>query len=99
MTDRHAGPIHIRPGEEGRLIVLLPYSPERVAKIKLVAGRRWDSKERYWTVPHTDGTLASLLALFAGEPVKVDPSLHPVNDPGNREPLHAPVMPRFILMS
>ena len=36
-----SAPIVIRPGTEGRLIVLLPYSPERVAKIKSVAGRRW----------------------------------------------------------
>jgi integrase len=54
--------IQIRPGEAERLIVLVPYSPERVAKIKLVAGRRWHPKEKYWTVPRTDGTVASLLA-------------------------------------
>ena len=75
MTDRHAGPIQIRPGEAGRLIVLLPYTPERVAKMKTVAGRRWDSKERYWTVPHTEAVLTHLLALFVGEPVKLEPSL------------------------
>jgi hypothetical protein len=46
MGDRHVGSIQIKPGEAGRLIVLLPYTPERVAKIKTVAGRRWDSKER-----------------------------------------------------
>lgn len=86
MTDRHAGPIQIRPGEAERLIVLVPYTPERVAKIKTVAGRRWDSKERYWTVPHTDAALADLLALFAGEPVAVEPSLCPARAPDHREP-------------
>jgi hypothetical protein len=35
-----ANPIQIRPGEAGRLVVLLPYTPERVAKIKTVVGRR-----------------------------------------------------------
>ncbi len=30
------GPIQIKPGDAGRLIVLFPYSPERVAKIKTV---------------------------------------------------------------
>jgi len=34
------GSIQIKPGEPGRLIVLLPYTPERVAKIKTVVGRR-----------------------------------------------------------
>ena len=66
MTDRHAGPIQIKPGEAGRLIVVLPYTPARVAKIKTVAGRRWHPKEQYWTVPHTDGMLASLPGPYAG---------------------------------
>ena len=43
--------IRIRLGVEGRLIVQLPYSPDHVAKIKTVAGRRWHAKERHWTVP------------------------------------------------
>jgi len=97
------GPIQIRPGEAGRLIVLVPYSPERVAKIKTclpprsagrgrqaVAGRRWHHKEQDWTVPHTDGALAHLLALFAEEPVAVDPSLRPVRAPDTRKPLPEP---------
>jgi len=73
MTDYPAGPIQIRQGGTGRLIVVLPYSPERVAKIKTVAGRCWDSKERYWTIPHTEGALAHLLDLFAGELAEDDP--------------------------
>ncbi len=72
------GPIQIRPGEAGRLIGLVPSTPERVAKLRTIPGRRWPPKEKYWTVPHTDGTIAHLLALFAGEPVAVEPSLRPV---------------------
>jgi len=90
MTDRHAGPIQIRQGEAGRLIVVLPYSPERVAKIKTMAGRRWDSKQRYWTIPHTDAALADLLDLCAGESVEVEPSLCPARDTDHREPLPEP---------
>ena len=71
-------PIQIKPGAAGRLIVFFPYSAECVAKIKTVAGRRWHQEERYWTVPHTDGTLRHLLALLAGKPVEMDPSLRPV---------------------
>jgi hypothetical protein len=33
-------PIRIRSGKTGRLIVLLPYTAERVEKIRIVAGRR-----------------------------------------------------------
>jgi hypothetical protein len=58
--------------------VLVPYSSERVAKIKTIDGRRWHQGERYWTVPRTEGTLAHLLTLFAGEPVEMDPSLRSV---------------------
>ncbi len=72
------GSIQIKPGEAGRLVVRFPYTPKRVAKIKTVIGRRWHHEERYWTVPHTDGTLVHLLALFAGERVAVEPSLRPV---------------------
>jgi hypothetical protein len=59
--------IQIREGESGRLIVLLPYTPERVAKIKTVTGRRWHQQEKHWTVPQTHEAIAHLLALFTGE--------------------------------
>ena len=68
-------PIQIGPGEEGRLIVRVPYAPERVAKIKTLPGRRWHQQEQYWTVPQTNGVVAHLLTLFAGEPTEVDSSL------------------------
>ncbi len=67
--------IRIRPGKEGQLIVHVPYSPERVAKIKTVAGRRWHQQEKHWTVPQTKETVTQLVALFTGEPTEVDPAL------------------------
>ena len=90
MVTMESGPIEIKPGEAGRLIVRAPYTPERVAKIKTVVGRRWHQGEKYWTVPDTDGTLRQLSALFAGEPVEVDPSLRPTNTLANRQPSHEP---------
>ncbi len=57
-----------------------------MSKIKTVAGRRWHPEEKYWTVPHTEGAIAHLLSLFAGEPVEVEPSLRPVVVLDNREP-------------
>lgn len=84
------GPIRIEPGEEGRLIVVVPYNSDRVAKIKTFVGRRWHREEKYWTVPHTDGTITRLLALFAEEAVAVDPSLRPVRAPDDRKSPHEP---------
>ena len=46
-------PIIVRPGEPGRLSILLPYSPERVAKIKTVPGRAWHAPEKLWSVPES----------------------------------------------
>ena len=37
-----ANAIEIKAGEPGRLVVRLPFTAERVEKIKTVAGRRWD---------------------------------------------------------
>lgn len=56
-------------------VVRLPYSPEGVAKIKTLPGRRWHPDGKYWTIPYTDGALARLLALFGGNQVEVDPAL------------------------
>ncbi|MDF0651689.1 MAG: hypothetical protein P0121_09510 [Nitrospira sp.] len=69
-------PIRIRLGEAGRLIVQLPYSSlDHVAKMKTLAGRRWHADGRYGTVPRIDDVISHLLTLFAGEPVKGEPSL------------------------
>ncbi|MDD5630234.1 MAG: site-specific integrase [Elusimicrobia bacterium] len=69
--------IRIRPGEPGRLIVLFPYSPERVEKIKTVAGRRWHNDEKHWSVPRYDKAVEKLRQLFAGEEVIVAPGIGP----------------------
>jgi integron integrase len=76
----------MRPGEDGRLIVHVPYSPDHVAKIKTVVGRRWHQQEKHWTVPQTNGAVTHLLTLFDGEPVEVDPSLDAVPAPQQEKP-------------
>lgn len=86
------GPIRIRPGEARRLIVQAPYSPERVAKIKTVAGRRWHQQAKHWTVPQTKDAVTHLLALFAGEPTEIDPVLRPLNGAHREPPASAPVV-------
>jgi len=68
--------IRIQPGDDGRLTVVLPYTPDRVEKIKTVPGRRWDPAQKHWTVPATTGMVDRLLALFAGDQVEVDLAFH-----------------------
>lgn len=79
-------PIRIRPGGPGRLIVLFPYSPERVAKIKTVTGRIWHKEERYWSVPRYDKAVERLLQLFAGEQVLLAPALSEVPPTASKVP-------------
>lgn len=66
--------ITIRP-ENGRLLVLFPDSPERVAKIKTVPGRLWHGPGKFWSVPHDEGSAARLRTLFAGDVVEGDSAL------------------------
>lgn len=87
-------PIQIKPSDAGRWIVRVPYSTERLAKIKTLVGWRWHQGKKCWTVPHTDSMLEHVLALFPGELVEVDPSLRPVRAPDHREPPHEPQSPQ-----
>jgi len=90
------GPILISPAEAGQLKIILPYDPDRIAKIKTIKGRQWHAEGRYWTVPRTDEVISHLLTLFAGEPVEVDSSLLPANTPANRAPSHGPAPPHAV---
>ncbi|PCI38461.1 MAG: integrase [Elusimicrobia bacterium] len=59
--------IQIEPGLPGRLIVRFAYSPERVAKIKAIPGRRWHPEQRLWSVPDNDSVLHLLPSAFEDE--------------------------------
>ena len=77
-------PIQVKPGEPGRVIVVIRYDPERVAKIKSIPGRRWHPEEKCWSAPRSEDIVERLLSLFKGEWLEVDPSLRPLK----AEPLH-----------
>jgi len=62
---------------DGRIIVYFPYTLERVAKIKVVPGRRWDFQKKHWTIPHTQEAIEKLQIAFEGEVIYVDPALCP----------------------
>lgn len=87
------GPIQVLRGGEGRLIVRLPYTPERLEKRRTLPGRRWHAPERYWSVPHTADMPAALLKLFAGEPVELEAGLSP-RPASLRERFHAAAIAR-----
>jgi integron integrase len=91
--EKPPAPIRIEPGEAGRLIVRLPYTPERVAKIKTVDGRRWHGPEKYWSIPGDADAPARLSALFTGERVELAASLRAVV----AAPVGAPRVPNAFL--
>jgi integron integrase len=63
-------PILVEAGEPGRLIVRLPFGADRLARIKMIPGRRWHAEERYWSVPSAEDMPRRLKELFAGDDVR-----------------------------
>lgn len=68
-------PITIKPGPSGWLLVELPYSPERVAKIKTISGRKWQENHHCWAIPQTARTIERLKALFSGDQLIIEPQI------------------------
>ena len=69
--------IKVRPGENGTLIVELPYNQDAIAKIKTITGRVWNAEQRAWRIPSQPDTLKQLRLLFVSDTLVVDPSLYP----------------------
>jgi integrase/recombinase XerD len=69
------GIISVTSGEEGRLLVQFPYTPERVSAIKKIPGRKWHPGGRCWSVPNQDRTLELLHSCFSGDRVVVSKNL------------------------
>lgn len=69
-------PITIRP-DNGRLLVLFPYSPERVAKIKTIPGRLWHQRDKCWSVPDGPDMRSRLEELFHEAPEACPSPLSP----------------------
>jgi integrase/recombinase XerD len=62
----------VKDGE--RIKISFPYSPEYIAKIKILEGYRWHPEEKCWTVPCSE--LERLLSAFDGESVVIDPAVY-----------------------
>lgn len=67
--------IFVEAGEDGELIIRLPFSEERVAMIRKFQGRRWHPEQKYWTIPHTKEHLQQLKVQFHSENLQFSPSL------------------------
>ena len=65
--------LEIRLHSEDRLLVLFPYHPENVARIKSIPGRQWHAKEKNWSIPFNDTALNLLRRFFDLTPVKSFP--------------------------
>jgi len=67
--------IKIMTGEEGRLLVELPYKQVWVSKIKTVSGRRWHPELKCWSIPYSKEAVGNVLSMFEDGVVQVDPIL------------------------
>ena len=64
--------VKIEIGENNKVIIRVPYNQELIKKVKMISGRRWNPKGKYWEVPYEEGLIAKLQSLF-GENLVIDP--------------------------
>jgi len=64
--------VKIEIGENNKVIIRIPYNQELIKKVKMISGRRWNPKGKYWEVPYEKGLIAKLQSLF-GENLVIDP--------------------------
>ena len=72
--------LEIRLLENDRLMILSPYHPDNVKRIRAIPGRRWHGEEKAWSIPHTEQALSLLDRYFNQEPVQSFPK--PERRPG-----------------
>ena len=65
--------ILVYPDSDNHLMVKLPFSKERVAKIRTITGRRWDAQNKCWRLPDTPDMRTRLKNLF-GEQLRFESS-------------------------
>lgn len=58
--------IEISRGIAGGITITFPDDPAHLAKIKAVQGSEWHPKEKYWSVPHSDGILEKTCRFLPG---------------------------------
>lgn len=63
--DASSDQIFVYPGEDERLLIQFRYSKEHLKKIKTIAGYRWHSSIKCWSIPHTQEALETLTTRFS----------------------------------
>lgn len=58
-----------------RLYIRFPYDEEIIKIIKEIDGRRWESTEKYWSVPNTPETIDEIKEAFYGKELHFDASM------------------------
>ena len=69
-------PIQIKPGPTGWILVVLPYSPDRVEKIRTFSKRVWNDDQKCWAIPRTARTVERLKAIFSADQIVIDPKVY-----------------------
>lgn len=63
-----------------RIKVTFPYNSTYVEKIKAFKGSFWHPRDKYWTIPYSDGIIEKLSALFNGEKIDFDPAFQTIKE-------------------
>jgi len=61
--------IKISKTKKNQLVVMFPYSIEKVNKIKQIKGRKWNPKNKYWSISENEETIRQFKDLFSNEEV------------------------------
>jgi len=64
--------VKIEFGENGKIIIRIPYNQELIGKIKMIFRRRRNPQGKYWEVPYNEDLIATLKALFS-ENLTIEP--------------------------
>ncbi len=72
--------LEIRLLGSDRLLIIFPYHPDHIKRIRAIPGRYWHGEEKAWSIPYTEQTLVLLDRLFNQKPVQFFPK--PEKRPG-----------------
>lgn len=75
IQTRKMAEVRVIKDKTGKLRITFPYDPTYVKKIKEFEGSWWHPKEKYWTIPYSDGVVDKILSIFKGEKIELDPAL------------------------
>lgn len=87
-------PILLLPAGPTRIAIVFSYDEARIARVRRLPGRAWDSSLRRWTLPRTPAHVRSVEKAFSGDVVLVHPSLRP-DAGGGGAPVPEPPPPQL----